>query len=106
MAPPNHTTYLSSNADLAGPDKRRRRDEGRDLLPTSSLRSLQQLPDNDEDEGWAGHHEDIDYSKEVVFDDSSNEDDHKRRSETEQSWMKEESIKNGCSFFDSSSTAP
>lgn len=92
MAPPTHSAHSSSNADSAGPDERRRRDEGRDPLPTSGPRSLQQLPDDDEDEGWAGHHEDIDYSKEVVFEDSSDEDDHKRRNESEQNWTKDESI--------------
>ena len=59
MAPPTHIAHSSSNADSAGPDKRMRRDKGRDPLPTSGPRSLQQLPDSDEDEGWAKHHEDI-----------------------------------------------
>ena len=59
MAPPIHSAHPSSNADSAGPDERRRRDEGRDPLPTSGPSSLQQLPDNDENEGWAEHHEDI-----------------------------------------------
>ena len=34
-------------------------------------------------------------SKEVVFKDSFDEDDHKRRSETKQNWTKDKSIENG-----------
>lgn len=34
--------------------------------------------EKEEDDGWAGHQEDIDYSKEVVFEDSSDEDEIKR----------------------------
>ena len=37
----------------------------------------------EEDDGWAGHQEEVDYSKEVVFEDSSDEDGsssaHKRK---------------------------
>lgn len=29
---------------------------------------------DDEDEGWAGHHDEIDYTKEVVFEDSSDDE--------------------------------
>ena len=29
---------------------------------------------DDDDEGWAGHHEEVDYTKEVVFEDSSDEE--------------------------------
>ena len=28
----------------------------------------------DEDDGWAGHHEEVDYTKEVVFEDSSDDE--------------------------------
>lgn len=29
---------------------------------------------DDDDEGWAGHHEDVDYTKEVIFSDSSDDE--------------------------------
>ena len=29
---------------------------------------------DDEDGGWAGHHEEVDYSKEVIFSDSSDDE--------------------------------
>jgi len=34
----------------------------------------------DEEEGWAGHHEEVDYSKEVVFSDSSDEEGSPKKS--------------------------
>ncbi len=42
--------------------------------PTIKADELQQLDVGEEDVGgWAGHHEEVDYSKEVVFSDSSDE---------------------------------
>lgn len=43
--------------------------------PTVKQDELKQLDVGEEDEGgWAGHHEEVDYTKEVVFSDSSDEE--------------------------------
>ena len=42
--------------------------------------------EEDDDEGWAGHHEDVDYSVDVVFEDSSDEEiDRKKKEEIKKS---------------------
>lgn len=38
------------------------------------IKSMDLEEEEDEEGGWAGHHEDVDYSKEVVFSDSSDEE--------------------------------
>ena len=51
-------------------------------MKTEELKNLE-LPDEDDDVGgWAGYHEEVDYSKKVVFDDSG--DDEERESHQEQ----------------------
>ena len=42
--------------------------------PTVKDHDLQNMDADDDDEGWAGHHEEVDYTKEVVFEDSSDEE--------------------------------
>ena len=43
--------------------------------PTVKRDKIKQLDVGEEDEGgWAGHHEEVDYTKEVVFSDSSDEE--------------------------------
>lgn len=49
-------------------------------MKEDELKSLEVSVDED-DGGWAGHHAEVDYSKEVVFDDSDEEEgDEKGRS--------------------------
>lgn len=44
-------------------------------MKSEELKNLE-LPDEDDDVGgWAGYHEEVDYSKKVVFDDSSDDDE-------------------------------
>ena len=43
--------------------------------PTVKADELKSMEMGDEDEGgWAGHHEEVDYTKEVVFSDSSDDE--------------------------------
>ena len=45
------------------------------LVKSEELKNLE-LPEEDDDVGgWAGYHEEVDYSKKVVFDDSSDDED-------------------------------
>ena len=92
MPPPGHSSLstASSASYSTTPDERRKRQPGGgggaplSSGHASSMTRPIDVPDDDEDEGWAGHHEDIDYSKEVVFEDSSDEEfDQKRRSKNE-----------------------
>ena len=41
-------------------------------VKADDLKSMELV--DDDDEGWAGHHEEVDYSKEVVFSDSSDDE--------------------------------
>ena len=41
-------------------------------VKADDLKSME-LADGD-DEGWAGHHEEVDYTKEVIFSDSSDDE--------------------------------
>ena len=41
-------------------------------VKADDLKSMELV--DDEDEGWAGHHEEVDYSKEVIFSDSSDDE--------------------------------
>ena len=43
-------------------------------MKEDDLKSLQLAMDDEEDGGWAGHHGEVDYTKEVVFDDSEDSD--------------------------------
>ena len=46
------------------------------LVKSEELKNLE-LPDEDDDVGgWAGYHEEVDYSKKVVFEDSSDDEGH------------------------------
>ena len=56
---------------------RDRRGSGRGRFgrpPTVKDHDLQNMDADDDDEGWAGHHEEVDYTKEVVFEDSSDDE--------------------------------
>ena len=41
-------------------------------VKADDLKSMELV--DDEDGGWAGHHEEVDYSKEVIFSDSSDDE--------------------------------
>ncbi len=45
--------------------------------------------EEEEDEGWAGHQEEVDYSKEVVFEDSSDEESPKKPKKGQQREVRE-----------------
>ena len=49
-------------------------------VKADDLRSME-LPEEDEG-GWAGHHEEVDYTKEVVFEDSSDEESPSKSNKT------------------------
>ena len=40
--------------------------------------------EEEEDEGWAGHQEEVDYSKEVIFEDSSDDESPKKPKKSHQ----------------------
>ena len=50
-------------------------------VKADDLKSME-MPD-DEEGGWAGHHEEVDYTKEVVFEDSSDDESMARPSSGE-----------------------
>lgn len=49
-----------------------------------SIKVTEDQLEDEEDDGWAGHQEEVDYTKEVVFEDSSDEDSPKKGSKV--SW--------------------
>ena len=51
------------------------------LVKSEELKNLE-LPDEDDDVGgWAGYHEEVDYSKKVVFEDSSEDEERESHQE-------------------------
>ena len=51
------------------------------LVKSEELKNLE-LPDEDDDVGgWAGYHEEVDYSKKVVFDDSGDDEERENHQE-------------------------
>ena len=51
------------------------------LVKSEELKNLE-LPDEDDDVGgWAGYHEEVDYSKKVVFDDSGDDEERENHHE-------------------------
>ena len=55
------------------PPAERKWDEGESRPPTVRTDDIENM-DEEGDVGWAGQYEEVDYSKEVVFEDSSDED--------------------------------
>lgn len=54
------------------------------LVKNEELKNLE-LPDEDDDVGgWAGYHEEVDYSKKVVFNDSSDDEEREGHQEHQQ----------------------
>lgn len=54
------------------------------LVKSEELKNLE-LPDEDDDVGgWAGYHEEVDYSKKVVFEDSSEDEERETHQEHQQ----------------------
>ena len=47
---------------------------------------------DDEEGGWAGHHEEIDYTKEVVFEDSSDEEASPKRDKSRRGGRQETEV--------------
>ncbi|XP_064396017.1 uncharacterized protein LOC135343023 isoform X5 [Halichondria panicea] len=73
---PPHPNFQQNPYEM--PPEKYRSHHGDDNVsrpPTIKADELQQLDVGEEDVGgWAGHHEEVDYSKEVVFSDSSDEE--------------------------------
>lgn len=55
-----------------------------DERPTSVPMEGDEHQLEEDDEGWAGHQEEVDYTKEVIFEDSSDEDSPKKGRNKEQ----------------------
>lgn len=55
------------------PPGERKWETGENRPPTVRSDDIDNM-DEEGDVGWAGHYEEVDYSKEVVFEDSSDED--------------------------------
>lgn len=57
-------------------------------MKSEELKNLE-LPDEDDDVGgWAGYHEEVDYSKKVVFNDSSDDEERENHQEHQQRQLK------------------
>lgn len=62
------------------------------LVKSEELKNLE-LPDEDDDVGgWAGYHEEVDYSKKVVFNDSSDDEERESHQEHQQRQPKRKEI--------------